>query len=134
MDGWDAAAAKATKILGDKAKIPKPKAAIDKGIADSMKAWDAFAKAREDLEAKILALVNADSAAVNAIEQFRDTIDENDLGLDKKNKDDSKKIADGKKILLDFLDAGLKNAQDNMKNERDLNKHLANIKNYKQSA
>lgn len=133
-DDWDSAVAKAKKILGDKAKIPKIAQAIIKGLAANQKAFQEFNTVREDLEGKVLALIDSNKAGQDAIEQFRDKIDEEDFGLDKKDKDDAKNIEAGKKVLLDYLDSMLAQAIEKAKSDRDLNKHLANIRNYKQGS
>ena len=133
-DDWASASAKAQKILGDKAKIPKPSQAIAKAATANATAFKDFDKVRKDLEAKVLALINSNRAAVDAVEQFRDEIDEEDFGLNKKDKEDAKKIDAAKKLLLDTLDAKLDQANENAKGDRDLNKHLANIRNYTQAS
>ena len=74
-DSWEAASKSASKILGDKGKIPKYSAAVPKAAAAEGKAFDDFKKSREDLKSKLLALQNADEAHKNAISQFQDTID-----------------------------------------------------------
>ena len=130
VPGWDKAVAGAKKLIGDKAKIPEPKGAIVKARESENKAWDEFDKARSDLEDEILALIDATTSIVDAIDQYRDVIAEEDFDLNEKT--DAKKIAAAKKILLAPLDSGIAKVKSNAKNERDLNKHLANIKAYKQ--
>ena len=134
IDGWDKAQKAALKILGDDGKIPKPKATLDKADAAGVKAWEAVCKAREQLEDLIEKLLDTDSACVNALEDFRDTIDSDDLGLDPKNKDDAKKLKDAKATLFECIDDALDRAKNNMTNERELKKHLQNIANYKRDA
>lgn len=130
VPGWDKAVAGAKKIIGDKGKIPDPKGAIVKAREAENKVWDAFDKARNALEDQILALIDATSAIVDAVDQYRDVIAEEDFDLNAKS--DAKKIAAAKKILLSPLDAAIAKVKNNAKNERDLNKHLANITAYKQ--
>ena len=132
MPGWDRAVAAAEKILGKDAEIPKPKANIDKAVANEGKQWNDFVKAREGLEEEVLALVDASQQVADAIEQFRDVISENAFGLDLKKTDDLKKIQEARKIMLGLLDKHITTVKNNAKNERELNKHLANIGNYRQ--
>lgn len=128
--GWDKAVASAKKALGADAKIPQPRPAIVKAADAEQKAWDDFAKARETLEDQILDLVDKSQALVDAAQQFRDSLSDEDFSLDAKK--DAKKIADGKKALMVPVDGMIATAKTNAKNERDLNKHLAHIRSYKQ--
>src|SRR4051794_13014941 len=132
IPGWDRAVAAAEKVLGADADIPKPKANIDKAVANEGKQWSDFVKARESLEDELLALVDASQQVADALEQFRDVISQNALGLDLKKKDDLKKIQEARKIMLALLDKHVATVKNNAKNERELNKHLANIGNYRQ--
>ena len=132
MPGWDRAVAAAEKVLGKDADIPKPKGNIDKAAANEDKQWSEFAKARDSLEEQVLALVDASQQLADALEQFRDAISENALGLDLKKKDDLKKIQEARKIMLALLDKHIGTVRDNAKNERELNRHLASIGNYRQ--
>ncbi len=128
--GWDKAVASAQKVLGDKGKIPAPKPAIQKAGEAEAKSWDEFDKSRGDLEDQILALVDSTQALVDALEQFRDAMSDEDFGLNEKS--DAKQIAGAKKLLMTPLDAVIAKVKANAKNERELNKHLAHIKTYKQ--
>jgi hypothetical protein len=130
VPGWDKAVAGAKKIIGDKGKIPEPKGAIIKAREAENKVWGEFDKARNELEDQILALIDATSAIVDAVDQYRDVIAEDDFDLNAKS--DAKKVAAAKKILLTPLDAAIVKVKNNAKNERELNKHLANITAYKQ--
>lgn len=130
ITGWDKAVSSAEKVLGDDAKIPQPKPTIDKAMQAEDKAFTEFDKSRSALEDQILGLVDASNAVIDAVEQFRDVIADEDFKLDSKS--DAKKIAAAKKILLASLDSRIKVFKENAKNERDLNKHLAHIRTYKQ--
>ncbi len=132
MPGWDRAVATAEKILGKDADIPKPKANIDKAVANEDKQWGDFVKARESLEEEVLGLVDASQQVAAAIEQFRDVISQDAFGLDLKKKDDLKKIQEARKIMLALLDKHIATVRNNAKDERELNKHLANIGSYRQ--
>ncbi len=132
-DTWESSKAAAMKILGKDAKIPEPKVDVNKLSADYMKASKAFDKARDDLDAKVLDLKNANDGIGNYAKMMMNQIDKADFGLDEKNKDDAKKIDQAQKILSDFV----KSRQDIFtKNDSDLDeldKHLANIAKYKPS-
>jgi len=130
-DSWDAVSKSALKILGDKGKVPKYSAAVPKAAAAEGKAFDDFKKIRDDLKSKLLALQNADEAHKNAISQFQDTIDEDDFGLDRKNKDDAKKIAEAQKILSKWLQDQIDVSEQNVRNLKELDKHLMSLSNYK---
>lgn len=130
-DSWEAASKSALKILGDKGKIPKYSAAVPKAAAAEAKAFDDFKKSREELKSNLLALQNADEARKNAVSQFQDTIDEEDFGLDRKNKDEAKKIAEAQKILSGWLQEQIDVGEENVKNLKELDKHLMSLSNYK---
>jgi hypothetical protein len=111
---WESAKDKALKLLGDKGKLPDDKF-VYKVNDELMKSSDDFHKKRDDFED-----VLSDCQAMllkysNAIDQLEAKIEGDDLGLDKKNKDDAKKIAAAKKVLTSCLkdieskmDAGIK--------------------------
>jgi hypothetical protein len=130
-DDWDGAVKDAMKILGEKGKIPKIPGNISKTMNASDKAYEDFKKIRDELKAKVLALQNADSARKDSISQYQDEIDEDDLGLDPKNKDDAKKIADARKILSSALQDKMDIDDQNIKNLKELDKHLMSLANYK---
>jgi hypothetical protein len=130
-DSWEAASKSALKILGDKGKIPKYSAAVPKAAAAEAKAFDDFKKSREELKSKLLGLQNGGEAHKNAVSQFQDTIDEEDFGLDRKNKDEAKKIAEAQKILSGWLQEQIDVGEQNVKNLKELDKHLMSLSNYK---
>jgi hypothetical protein len=131
---WDSAVKDATKILGEKGKVPKLAPAITKSLTAFDKAYEAFDKARQDLKAKLLAMQAASDATKDAYVQFQDEIEESDLGLDSKNKDDVKKIADAQKILSAWVQQNVDTSTQNYKNLRELDRHLMSLVNYKQGA
>jgi len=83
-DDWNSAVKAAMKILGDKGKIPKLNSAIPKADAADKKSYDDFKKTRDELKAKLLATQNTGEALNDAMMQYQDEIDEDDLGLDPK--------------------------------------------------
>ena len=130
-DDWNASVSKAQKILGKDAKIPQPKF-LSKFASDYSASWAAFLKAREDLEAKVLAMQDLESKTKNLMQQFSDKLESDDFGLDDDNKDDVKKIKDALEILVGFWDTRIKVRDENIKNLDELDKHLMNIRKYKQ--
>ena len=128
---WDVAQKQAMKILGDGATVPDKPNTITKASADWDKAGTEFNAAREACEEKVLGLDNANSALVNAMEQFRATIEKNNFELDPKK--DLKKIDQARKILLAEIDEAIKKGKANDKALDELNKHLIQVSKYKQS-
>ncbi|HLY55358.1 MAG TPA: hypothetical protein VKS60_07365 [Stellaceae bacterium] len=98
---WDTAKADAQKILGKDGKTPKLRVDPTSLIPELNKAWDAFDKARGEIETQILNMQNAYSKAKNAMKQCGDTIDGNDFGLD--DKAEKKRIDQVTDILLKGL-------------------------------
>ena len=74
----------AMKILGDGATVPDYPSALDKANTDYEKAAAEFKTAREGCEEKLLAMDNANSGVVNAVEQFRAKLEKNNFELDPK--------------------------------------------------
>ncbi len=127
---WDGAKAKALKILGKDAKIPDPKF-LGKLQSDVNAAYGAYNKSRDDLEAKILAMQKAMSDAKLTVKQFADKLDDEDFGLDEKNKDDAKKIKDAQAIFDAWAENIYKNVNDDIRELDELDKHLVDYKKYK---
>ena len=127
---WDSAKSAALKVLGNKAKLPEP-TGIDKSMDGLDTAFEAFDQSRETIEDKVVALQNANADVKKAFEQFGKVVDKSDFGLDKKDKDDAKKIAIAQKILDGFVSA-VSIAQDvNNKNLTELSKHIILLSKYK---
>ena len=134
MDDWNNVVKAAMKVLGDGGKIPKLNPAIEKAGTADQKTYDEFKKVRDELKKKVLATQDSGEALKDAIEQYQDDINENDLGLNAKDKDDAKKIAAARKILSDRLQESIDLQEENGKNLRELDKHLMSIMNYKQGS
>ena len=128
---WDDAQKQAMKILGTGATVPDKPSPITKALADWDKAGADFKTAREACEEKVLAMDNANSALVNAFEQFRARIEKNNFELDPAK--DQKKIDQARKLLLAEIDGSLKQGKANDKVLEELNKHLIQVGKYKQS-
>ena len=83
---------------------------------------------RNELEAKVLELQDANINVKNATKQFKNTIDKEDFGLNEKDKDDAKKIQQAAKVIDDFLQANMDAIDKNDKNLDELDKHLVEYK------
>jgi hypothetical protein len=127
---WNDAKSQALKILGDKAKIPEPKANMTKFMADLMKADKEYDASVDVLQAKILALQNANDSWKNGVKQFDDLISKSDFGLDARDADDKKKIKQAQDILSGYLEEQMDNADINDKNLDELDKHSMAISKY----
>src|SRR5215831_7409945 len=123
-DRWDRAKAAALKILGDDGEVPDFPDAVDKAGESFKKAKEEFDKSREDCEAKLLALQNANDAERNGLKQFLAKIEKSDFNLDSKKKDDLKKIQKARQLLTGELNDGIKHAEGNDKILDELDKHL----------
>lgn len=128
---WDDAKAAALKILGDKAEVPNMPDVIQKAANDKGKSETGLDKSREDCEAKLLALQNANDALRNSLKQFEAKIEKSDFKLDSKNKDDLKKIQKARKLLTGKLDGAIKYCNDEDKTLDELDKHLIQLEKYK---
>ena len=132
MADWDKAKEQALKALGDGAEVPD----LADSIVKASKAYDdvntAFKTSREECEAKLLELDNANAAFLNAIEQFRARVEKNDFKLDAKK--DAKKIQQAQKLLTGELDGAIKQLKANDKTLDDLDKHMIQLGKYKQAS
>jgi hypothetical protein len=131
MAEWDIAKAAALKILGQDGEVPDVPDFIQKA-ADSMgKANQEFDKSREDCEAKLLAVQNANDAVRNGIKQFGAKLEKSDFKLDSKKKDDLKKILQARKLLTDRINAAIKYYNDDDKMLDEVDKHVIQLGKYK---
>src|SRR4051812_43666609 len=128
---WAQAQAAVVNILGKEAKVPAPKVNLGKYSADSDKLAKEYAATVTVLQAKILALQNAQSSWKNAIKQVEDQMDASDFGLDEKDADDKKKIEQAHKLLSDYFDEQMQVCDDNIKNLDELDKHTMAISKYR---
>jgi len=124
---WDKPKKDALDILGDKGKVPELPDNVDKSATDWDQAEDAARKVVADLLDKMLAMENANDACRNALKQFANKIDKDNLGLDPKSKDDAAKLAKARKILSDSLDTMLRGLDQNDKSVDESNKLLAQL-------
>jgi len=133
-EGWDNATKQAMKVLGNKGKIPDGKPVwkfFDDVVA---KAFDAFAKVRDDLEAKLTDLEGQEARFSSMIDQFEAKLQKDNLGLNEKDKEESKTIDKARDILLEYLNSCSKASDANIKNLKDAGRHLILLSKYKQDA
>jgi len=132
-DTWDDAAKQAMKILGNKGQIPDAKPLL-KFYADVVsKAFEAFAKVRDDLEGKLTDLEGQVQRFSSMVDQFEAKVEKDDLGLNAKDKEESKTIDKARDILVDFLNnVWSKSSDDNIKTLKDAGRHLILLSKYKQ--
>lgn len=132
MADWNKAKAQALKALGDGAEVPDLADPILKASKAFGDVNSAFKTSREECEAKLLDLDNANAAFLNALEQFRARVEKNDFKLDAKK--DAKKIQQAQRILTGELDGAIKELKVNDKTLADLDKHMIQLGKYRQSS
>jgi len=121
MSNWlDSSQQQAKKILGDKAKFPDEKPDMDKSQDDYHKAADAFDDARSKLEDAIQDFENAITTFENGLKSNRAAYEKEDFGLDRKSKDDQKKIAQATRVFMDFFARIQKRVDDRYKEIEEL--------------
>jgi predicted nucleic acid-binding Zn-ribbon protein len=112
-ENWASAKKQALRVLGDKGKIPDDKATFK--FLDALdKAVDAYTKSLADLEKKVADLNSQYSKFSDMIDKYEVKVEDDDLGLDKKDKDQAKKIEQAQRILQDSLNETHKNCQDDL--------------------
>lgn len=130
--GWSNVQQQAIKVLGAGAEVPDLPGPVDKSTGEWDKAFEAFSSSRDDATEKLLAVDNANSAAMNALQQFRAKLEKSDFKLDPKK--DAKKIDQARKLVLGALDAAIKAYKTNDKTIDELTRHLQQVGKYKPSA
>ena len=131
---WDLledAKAKATKILGEDAEIPKEKVDFDKIAKAIQDSFDSVKKAREQLEAALLDSNNALSAGSNSMKQTQMIYEKADFGLNPKNQAHAKKIKQAQQLFAAVLVKGLSAMAFDTKQFDELEKHAIQLGNYK---
>jgi hypothetical protein len=129
---WDDAKAAALKILGKDAEVPDLPDTITQAGTNRTKANGEFDKGREDCEAKVLAVQNANDSLRNALKQFEAKIEKSDFKLDSKKKEDLQKIQKARQLLTGKLNAAIKLNEDDDKMLDEVDKHLIQLGKYKQ--
>jgi hypothetical protein len=114
----------AMKILGDQGKIPPPEKVLGKPVDNREAAAKDFGDKAAALNSSVLALQNALSGEANAVENYINTIEKSDFGLDKNNRENAKKIAAASKVLVAYWDTVKKNLEKEVKSLDAFDKHL----------
>lgn len=128
---WSDPVEKAQKILGPKAKIPKPNPEMLKASGELASTYADYRTAVDSLEVAIQALQSAATGYRSGLRQLGDAVVKTDFGLDTKNEDNKKKIAQAQKILTDWIDEQLDAADKDAERIDDLSDHLAGLGKYK---
>jgi hypothetical protein len=117
---WNEVAAAVMKILGNKGKIPEH--GMGKQVDDHSKAHDEFNKAVSGFEDLILAVQKTTLAFTNAVKQYRDRLAKSDFGLDGKNPDEKKKIAQARGVMIAYIELLMSQADTSTKGLDELGK------------
>lgn len=125
---FEKAKANAVKILGKDGKLPKTPGDLAKDLAAFNKANQENVAARNEFEAKILAVKQAASKAADTANAYKDVFEGSDFGLDPKNKDQKKQIDQATKLLTDALDSDIKELQTLKTVLENVMKQIASIK------
>lgn len=129
--GWNSDSQRALKILGDGAKVPDLPGGVTKANEGWDKAYEAFVSSRDGTLEKLLDMDNANSAAMNAVQQFRAKLEKENFELDPKK--DAKKIEQARRLLIGNLDEAIKAYKTNDKSIDELTRHLEQVGKYKPS-
>jgi len=125
------AKAKAIKILGKDADMPKEKVDFDKISKAVEDGFDSVKKARDQLEAALLECDNALSSGVNAVKQTQMIYEKSDFGLNPKKPEDAKKIKQARQLIGAVLAKSLSISAQDMKSFEELEKHAIQVGKYK---
>ena len=131
MGSWDDATAKAQKILGDDAKLPKLSAKVTSAQDKLNESSKVFVTARDACSEKLGDLDDNITSFENALQHFRAEIEGNNFELDPKK--DAKKIKQAKAILFGLLDSEIKSRRNDDKSLDELDRHLVLLRKYKPS-
>jgi len=122
---------KVAKLFGGECITPNPKVDVGDLLDKRMKAFETFSKSRDGLADLLEKYEDADDAVKNGVKRAAAVYQTADFGKDKKNKDDAKKIEQARKMYATFFNANLKDIADGEKGVDELQKHLAQLGNYK---
>jgi hypothetical protein len=108
---FDKAKAAAMKILGKDANFPKLPGSLSKDEEAVQKAGAEAVKARDDFEAKLLALKKALGDKLDTADTYKDIFEGTDFGLDAKDAKQKKQIDDATKVLTAPLTEDMKDLE-----------------------
>lgn len=118
----------AKKVLGNSAKLPKPRTdpvAVTQNVNKLIKEFSDSVKGVGD---KLLAVENAVDAYKNTMNQYKDIVDGSNFGLNENNKDDQKKIESARAIYHKEFQAKLKDATEFSGELKKLDKILTDLR------
>jgi uncharacterized protein YukE len=121
----------AMKILGSDGKIPPSDKVIAKPSSARGKAGEQFTKDVNQLNSSLLDYQNSCSDLANAVGNYMNTLNKDDFGLDAKNQDNAKKIAQAKKLLVGFYTDAQKRIQDDVKKLDQFDKNISDFTKFK---
>jgi hypothetical protein len=130
-DSLDDAIKQAKKVLGDKAVVPSPKIDPEKLDYDLMQQGYSFDKATDNAITELEEMENAVSSYKNGMDQIAAEYEEADFDLNPKSKDDAKKIKGARQIFSNYFAAEQTKADQEMKQLKELGKHLVQLDKYK---
>ena len=95
------------------------------------KTWATFEKMRDDLEAELTEIEGQYEKLSSMYDQFEAKIEKDSLGLNDKDKEESKKIDQAQGILTVLLRRGEQACDDNIKTLKEAARHLILLSKYK---
>jgi hypothetical protein len=119
------------KLFGGGVTLPDPKVNIDNLYDKRHDLFEQFKKVRDDLADIMEKYEDANGALKNGVKRMADIYVDDDFGLDRKNKDDAKKLDQAHKLYKAFFDNCLKGLTENEKAVDELQKHLVQLSRYK---
>jgi uncharacterized phage infection (PIP) family protein YhgE len=122
---------KANKVLGNGATMPDEPVDVQAIIDKADDSFAKFTKGRADLGNQVESLEDAIDAIKNGMKRVQAAYATADFGLDKKKKDDAKKIDQAHKIFSTFFAQQLTLAAKWEKDLDEMQKHLAQLGEYK---
>jgi hypothetical protein len=133
-DSFFDAAAAAWKVLGKDAKIPIQIGKIlDEAGSNSGNAMSDFMGAANALSSSMGRLDTQFGQLDDLVTRYIKYFEKYDFELDSKNKDEAKKIAAGRKIILDYLNAIDKRNSNDKKSLANLAKQVVSLTSFKPS-
>ncbi|HZR21852.1 MAG TPA: hypothetical protein VFE51_31510 [Verrucomicrobiae bacterium] len=118
----------AKKILGNGAKLPKPRTDPIAALQAANKVVEDFRKSIHGLGDQLLKLENAIDAYKNTLDQYSDIVDAADFDLDEKKPDDKKKIDAAKNIMQKGIAEKVKDADEYFNELKKLDKIITNLR------
>jgi len=118
----------AKKVLGNNAKLPKPRTDPVTALQAANKVVQDFRTSIHGLGDQLLKLQNAIGAYKNTLEQYSDIVDASDFELDEKKPDDKKRIDAAKSIMEKGIAEKVKDADEYFGELKKLDKIITNLR------